>query len=47
MGYSKHLIRVLQYLLPDDRFLSINLPNQILVFDVKEMTTVIDHTVIF
>ena len=38
------LIHVLNYSPPKDRVLAINLPKEVMVFDVKHMVRVIDHT---
>jgi hypothetical protein len=41
------LIHVLKYNPPDERILTINLPKNVMVFDVKSMIRVIDHSVSF
>jgi hypothetical protein len=41
------LIHVLKYCQPEERTLTINLPPNVMVFDVKNMIRVIDHTLRF
>ena len=38
------LIHVLRYNPPEERVLAINLPKEVMVFDVKQMVRVIDHS---
>ncbi|HXG05856.1 MAG TPA: hypothetical protein VNI77_00845 [Nitrososphaera sp.] len=44
LGKSGSLVHVLRYNPPDERVLSINLPKEVMVFDVKHMVRVIDHS---
>ena len=46
-GKTGALVHVLNYEQPDERVMSINLPKEVMVFDVKHMVRVIDHTSIF
>lgn len=39
---SNMLVHVLKFDPPDEKLLTLNLPNQVIVFDVKNMTRVID-----
>jgi hypothetical protein len=41
------LVHVLRYNPPPERVLAINLPKEVMVFDVKHMVRVIDHSSIF
>lgn len=41
------LVHVLQYGPPNERMLTLNLPKQVIVLDVKQMVRVVDHTSIF
>ena len=47
LGRRGSLVHVLRYNPPDERVLSVNLPKQVMVFDVKHMVRVIDHSSIF
>ena len=44
LGKSGALVHVLGYNAPEERVLAINLPKEVMVFDVKQMVRVIDHT---
>ncbi|HEU4605893.1 MAG TPA: hypothetical protein VFS46_06610, partial [Nitrososphaera sp.] len=44
LGKSGTLVHVLRYNPPEERVLAINLPKEVMVFDVKHMVRVIDHT---
>ena len=44
LGKSGALVHVLRYNPPEERVLAINLPKEVMVFDVKHMVRVIDHT---
>lgn len=44
LGRSGALVHVLRYNPPEERVLAINLPKEVMVFDVKHMVRVIDHT---
>ena len=44
LGKSGALVHVLRYNAPEERVLAINLPKEVMVFDVKHMVRVIDHT---
>jgi hypothetical protein len=43
-GRDGTLIHVLRYNPPEERVLAINLPKEVMVFDVKQMVRVIDHS---
>ncbi|HKU48394.1 MAG TPA: hypothetical protein VJP79_00465 [Nitrososphaera sp.] len=43
-GKQGVLVHVLDYAQPQERVLAINLPSEVMVFDVKHMVRVIDHT---
>ena len=43
-GKEGTLIHALRYNPPDERVLAINLPKEVMVFDVKHMVRVIDHS---
>jgi hypothetical protein len=43
-GKESNLIHVLRYNPPEERVLAINLPKEVMVFDVKHMVRVIDHS---
>lgn len=43
-GKGGALVHVLDYSQPEERALAINLPKEVMVFDVKHMVRVIDHT---
>jgi hypothetical protein len=43
-GKKGTLIHVLRYNSPEERVLAINLPKEVMVFDVKHMVRVIDHS---
>jgi hypothetical protein len=43
-GKEGALIHVLRYNWPEERVLAINLPKEVMVFDVKHMVRVIDHS---
>ena len=43
-GKEGTLIHVLKYNSPEERVLAINLPKEVMVFDVKHMVRVIDHS---
>jgi hypothetical protein len=43
-GKEGTLIHVLGYNSPEERVLAINLPKEVMVFDVKHMVRVIDHS---
>ena len=43
-GGGGALVHVLNYSQPEERVLAINLPKEVMVFDVKHMIRVIDHT---
>jgi hypothetical protein len=43
-GKGGALVHVLSYEQPDERVLAINLPKEVMVFDVKHMIRVIDHS---
>ena len=47
LGRSGALVHVLDYDQPEERVLAINLPKEVMVFDVKHMVRVIDHTTNF
>ena len=44
LGRDGALIHVLKYIQPEERVLAINLPKEVMVFDVNHMVRVIDHT---
>jgi hypothetical protein len=44
LGNSGALVHVLRYNPPEERVLAINLPKDVMVFDVKQMIRVIDHS---
>jgi len=44
LGNSGALVHVLRYNPPEERVLAINLPKEVMVFDVKHMIRVIDHS---
>lgn len=44
LGRSGALVHVLRYNPPEERVLAINLPKDVMVFDVKHMVRVIDHS---
>jgi hypothetical protein len=44
LGQNGSLIHVLKFNPPDENLLSINLPKEVIVFDVKSMIKVIDYT---
>jgi hypothetical protein len=44
LGQNGSLIHVLKFNPPDENLLSINLPKEVMVFDVKNMIKVIDYT---
>lgn len=44
LGRSGALVHVLRYNPPQERVLAINLPKEVMVFDVKHMVRVIDHS---
>lgn len=44
LGSKGALVHVLNYNPPQERVLAINLPKQVMVFDVKHMVRVIDHS---
>jgi hypothetical protein len=44
LGRSGALVHVLRYNPPEERILAINLPKEVMVFDVKHMVRVIDHS---
>jgi hypothetical protein len=44
LGREGALIHVLRYNPPEERTLAINLPKEVMVFDVKHMVRVIDHS---
>lgn len=46
-GNEGALVHVLHYDQPQERVLAINLPKEVMVFDVKQMVRVIDHTTNF
>jgi hypothetical protein len=43
-GKESALIHVLRYNPPEERVLEINLPKEVMVFDVKQMVRVVDHS---
>jgi len=43
-GTGGALVHVLNFSQPDERVLAINLPKEVMVFDVKHMVRVIDHS---
>ena len=43
-GREGALVHVLRYIPPEERVLVINLPKEVMVFDVKHMVRVIDHS---
>ena len=43
-GKEGALIHVLRYNPPEERVLAINLPKEVMVFDVKQMVRVVDHS---
>lgn len=47
LGREGRLVHVLKYEQPNDRVLTINLPKEVMVFDVKHMVRVVDHSSIF
>jgi hypothetical protein len=44
LGREGALVHVLKYNPPEERVLVINLPKEVMVFDVKHMVRVIDHS---
>ena len=46
-GAGGALVHVLNYMQPEERVLAINLPKEVMVFDVKHMIRVVDHTTNF
>jgi hypothetical protein len=44
LGKQGALVHVLRYNQPEERMLAINLPKEVMVFDVKQMVRVIDHS---
>ena len=44
LGSKGALVHVLKYSAPEERVLAINLPKHVVVFDVKHMVRVIDHS---
>jgi hypothetical protein len=44
LGRSGALVHVLRYNPPEERVLAINLPKEVMMFDVKHMVRVIDHS---
>ena len=44
LGKQGALVHVLRYDPPEERVLAINLPKEVMVFDVKHMVRVIDHS---
>ena len=44
LGRQGILVHVLNYEPPEERVLAINLPKEVMVFDVKQMVRVIDHS---
>lgn len=44
LGAKGALVHVLKYNPPQERVLAINLPKEVMVFDVKHMVRVVDHT---
>jgi hypothetical protein len=44
LGRQGALVHVLRYSPPEERVLAINLPKDVMVFDVKHMVRVIDHS---
>ncbi|MGI0036612.1 MAG: hypothetical protein ACRD98_12180, partial [Nitrososphaera sp.] len=47
LGREGALVHVLRYDQPEERVLAINLPKDVMVFDVKHMIRVVDHSSIF
>lgn len=47
LGREGALVHVLGYEQPEERVLAINLPKNVMVFDVKQMIRVIDHSSFF
>jgi hypothetical protein len=44
LGRQGALVHVLKYVQPEERVLAINLPKEVMVFEVKHMVRVIDHS---